>query len=62
MEKLVNYFDEEMTLKIAKRLEKDKYNTLFDGLKDLHLLRTLANDRPELKTKLYPSPRSGTFR
>ena len=30
-EELVNSFDEEMTLKLAKRLEEDNYNTPFDG-------------------------------
>ena len=32
-EELVNSFDEEMTLELAKRLEEDNYNTPFDGLK-----------------------------
>ena len=49
-EELVNSFDEEMTLKLAKRLEEDNYNTPFDGLKDWHLLRALAINRPELTT------------
>ena len=49
-EELVNSFDEEITLKLAKRLEEDNYNIPFDGLKDLHLLRALAINRPELKT------------
>ena len=31
-EELVNSFNEEMTLELSKRLEKDKYNTPFDGL------------------------------
>ena len=47
-EELVNSFDEEMTLELAKRLEEDNYNTPFDGLKDWHLLRALAINRPEL--------------
>ena len=47
---LVNSFDEEMTLELAKRLEEDNYNTPFDGLKDWHLLRALAINRPELTT------------
>ena len=46
-------FDEEMTLELAKRLEEDNYNTPFDGLKDWHLLRALAINRPELTTN-YP--------
>ena len=46
-EELVNSFDEKMTLELAKRLEEDNYNTPFDGLKDWHLLRALAINRPE---------------
>ena len=49
-EELVNSFEEEITLEPAKRLEEDEYQTPFDGLKDLHLLRALAINRPELKT------------
>jgi len=49
-EELVNSFDEEMPLELAKRLEEDNYNTPFGGLKDLHLLRALAINRPELTT------------
>ena len=49
-EELVNSFDEKMTLELAKRLEEDNYNTPFDGLKDWHLLRALAINRPELTT------------
>ena len=49
-EELVNSFDEEMTLELAKRLEDDEYMTPFDGLKDWHLLRALAINRPELRT------------
>ena len=47
---LVNSFDEEMALELAKRLEEDDYNTPFDGLKDLHLLRALTINRTELTT------------
>ena len=47
---LVNSFDEEMTFKLAKRLEEDNYNSPIDGLKDCHLLRALAINRPELTT------------
>ena len=50
-EELVNSFDEEMTFELAKRLEEDNYNSPFDGLKDWHLLRALAINRPELTTK-----------
>ena len=49
-EELVNSFDEAMTLQLAKRLEDDEYMTPFDGLKDWHLLRALAINRPELTT------------
>ena len=49
-EELVNSFDEEMTLELAKRLEEDNYNTPFDGLKGWHLQRALAINSPELLT------------
>ena len=45
---LVRSFNEEMTYELAKRLEDDNYSTPFDGLKDWHLLRALAINRPEL--------------
>ena len=45
---LVNSFNEEMTYELAKRLEEENYSTPFDGLKDWHLLRALAINRPEL--------------
>ena len=45
---LVNSFNEEMTYELAKRLEDDNYATPFEGLKDWHLLRALAINRPEL--------------
>ena len=47
-EELVNSFDEKMTLELATRLEEDNYKSPFDGLKDWHLLRALAINRPEL--------------
>ena len=47
-EDLVNSFNEEMTFELAKRLEEDNYMTPFDGLRDWHLLRALAINRPEL--------------
>ena len=47
-EELVNSFNEEKTLELAKRLEEDNYQTPFDGLQDWHLLRALAINRPEL--------------
>ena len=37
-----------MTLELATRLEEDNYKTPFEGLKDWHLLRALAINRPEL--------------
>ena len=46
-EELVNSFDEKMTLELATRLEEDNYSTPFDGLKDWHLLRAIAINRPE---------------
>ena len=45
---LVESFNEEMTYELAKRLEDDNYITPFEGLKDWHLLRALAINRPEL--------------
>ena len=47
---LVNSFDEEMTLEHAKRLEEDIHNNPFDSLKELHLMRALAINSPELTT------------
>ena len=47
-EELVNSFNEEMTLELANRLEEDNYISPFEGLKDWHLLRALAINRPEL--------------
>ena len=49
-QELVNSFNEEMTLALAIRLEEDNYITPFDGLKDWHLLRAIAINRPELTT------------
>ena len=47
-EDLVNSFDEEMTFVLPKRLEDNNYMTPFNCLKDWHLLRALAINRPEL--------------
>ena len=47
-EELVNSFNEEMTLELAKKLEDDNYASPFDALQDWHLLRALAINRPEL--------------
>ena len=52
-QELVNSFNEEMTLKLAKRTEKDKFYTLFDGLKDCHLLRALAINKPKSTTNYF---------
>ena len=49
-EELVNSFDAEMTLELAKRLEEDGYKTPFDGLQGWHLLRAIVINRPELTT------------
>ncbi len=49
-EEIVNSYDEEMTIELAKRLEKDEYSRPFDGLKDWDLLRALEINRPELTT------------
>ena len=50
-EELVESFNEEMAYELAKRLEDDNYMTPFDGLKDWHLLRALAINRPELTSE-----------
>ena len=47
-EELVSSFNEDMTYDLAKRLEEDNYPSPFDALKDWHLLRALAINRPEL--------------
>jgi hypothetical protein len=33
---------------LAQRLETDEYHNPFDGLKDWHLLRAIAFQRPEM--------------
>ena len=45
---LVNSFDAEITLELAKMLEKDKYKTEFNGLKNLNLLRAPTINSLEL--------------
>ena len=37
-----------MTNELAKRLQGGNYGPPFDRLKDFHLLRSLASNRPEL--------------
>ena len=49
-DELVNSFDEEMSLKLAKRLEEDNDNKPLNDLKDSNLLRDLAINRPDLTT------------
>ena len=48
IQELVNSFNEKMILELGKSLEEDKYNTPFDVLKNWHLLKALAINRPEL--------------
>ena len=60
-EELVNSFDEKMTLELATRLEEDNYTTPFDGLKDWHLLRSFAINRPELTSNYIHLLDRGTF-
>ena len=45
---LVNSFNEEITFNLDKRQEDDNYVEPFFGLKDWHLLGSLAIDRPQL--------------
>ena len=33
---------------LARRLERDEYRNVFEGLNDWHLLRAIAFQRPEL--------------
>lgn len=44
----VSKLTEEDVAELATRLEQDDYNSPFDGLKDWHLLRAIAFQRPEL--------------
>ncbi|HHP7244310.1 MAG TPA: DUF2555 domain-containing protein [Elainellaceae cyanobacterium] len=34
--------------KLAQRLDQDEYSNPFDGLRDWHLLRAIAFQRPEM--------------
>ncbi|GAB4467065.1 MAG: DUF2555 domain-containing protein [Elainellaceae cyanobacterium] len=38
---------------LAKRLEQDDYTNVFEGLRDWHLLRAIAFQRPELAEPYY---------
>ena len=49
-EEIVNSFDQEMTLELAKRLEEFDYNASSDVIKDWHLLTSLEINRPHLRT------------
>jgi len=44
----VSAMTQESVAELAKRLEQDAYDSAFDGLKDWHLLRAVAFQRPEL--------------
>ncbi len=39
---------EQDVAELALRLERDDYATPFEGLRDWHLLRAIASQRPEL--------------
>ncbi|MEL6401862.1 MAG: DUF2555 domain-containing protein [Leptolyngbyaceae cyanobacterium] len=47
----VTSMTQESVEELAKRLEQDAYDSAFEGLKDWHLLRALAFQRPELVEK-----------
>ena len=47
---LLNSFNEEVNLGVAKSLDKYKYMTPFDGLKDLLHLKELSIKRQDLKS------------
>ena len=49
-QELVNSFDEEISLELAKRLEEVNFINLFDVLKDFHLLKVLTVNSPGLTT------------
>lgn len=49
---LVNFYNEEMTLELAKRLEDHNYVSPFNDLKDWYLLREIANNWPESTSDL----------
>ena len=46
----VNFFYEEMSLELIKRVEEVNFINLFDGLNDWRSLRGLEINRPELTT------------
>ena len=47
-DKIINYFDEKMTLELYKRLEENNYTKLFDALNQWYVLRVLAINIPKL--------------
>jgi len=49
----VSAMTQESVAELAKRLEQDAYESAFDGLKDWHLLRALAFQRPELVKTMF---------
>ncbi|PZV06501.1 MAG: DUF2555 domain-containing protein [Leptolyngbya sp.] len=44
----VSSLTENDVAELAARLEQDDYSTAFEGLKDWHLLRAIAFERPEM--------------
>ncbi|MDJ1171661.1 DUF2555 domain-containing protein [Roseofilum sp. BLCC_M154] len=48
-----NMTSEDITL-LANRLEKDEYSNAFEGLRDWHLLRAIAFQRPEMVDIVQP--------
>ncbi|MEM1309337.1 MAG: DUF2555 domain-containing protein [Cyanobacteria bacterium P01_D01_bin.71] len=44
----VSAMTRESVAELANRLEQDAYDSAFEGLKDWHLLRAIAFQRPEL--------------
>ena len=47
-EELINSFNDEITSKLAQRLEEDNYQSPCEAIKDRHLLRALSIKMPEL--------------
>ncbi|MCY7391652.1 MAG: DUF2555 domain-containing protein [Leptolyngbyaceae cyanobacterium CAN_BIN12] len=44
----VSSLTENDVAELAARLEQDDYSTAFEGLKDWHLLRAIAFERPDM--------------
>ncbi|MEB3212146.1 MAG: DUF2555 domain-containing protein [Leptolyngbyaceae bacterium] len=44
----IEHITESDVATLAQRLETDEYRNPFDGLKDWHLLRAIAFQRPEM--------------